>query len=186
VRLADTLFPRQDPPQAWQGSGLRPHQLSHVSPPGDQSPLQHFLLQHFLLEDPSSQKTSVLSLSFGLTGDSSTLYQGFSILPAPPEDHLTFLQAFGLHPLVQAPSPRGYHLDIPLQSRALACTSLNNALPVTERVGFSQADPLLKHLGANPHADTGPTWSSSGVGGRGFFVLRCDRPTFKPSEQKRD
>lgn len=32
VRLADTLFPRQDPPQAWQGSGLRPGQGSiHLS-----------------------------------------------------------------------------------------------------------------------------------------------------------
>lgn len=28
------------------------------------------------------------------------------------------------------------------------------------------------------------TSSSSGVGGRGFFVLRCDRPTFKPSQHK--
>lgn len=41
--------------------------------------------------------------------------------------------------------------------------------------------PLLKH----PRL-LALTSSSSGVGGRGFFVLRCDRPTFKPSQHKND
>lgn len=79
---------------------------------------------------------------------------------------MSFLHLFGFHPLVQA--PLGSTLTSPSRVKLWS-------------VKFCRL--LFKHFGANS-CSLVLTVSSSGVGGRGFFVLRCDRPAFKPSQHK--